>query len=87
MPLRMSDTHPEVEKIQIAGLQSAPLGCKLQMVSDLAVATRMFALSGLRRRFPNARPEELHRRLATLILGPELAARVYGREPDPPTML
>ncbi len=57
------------------------------MVSDLTMAARKFALAGLRERFPNADPEELRRRLATLCLGSELATKVYGPEPDPPTML
>ncbi len=51
----------------------------MQMVSDLTVAARNFALAGLRERFPNAGPEELRRRLATLHLGSELATKVYGR--------
>jgi hypothetical protein len=39
-------------------------------------------LSGLRQRYPQATPEEL-RRLADLLLGPELAARAYGPLPEP----
>jgi hypothetical protein len=87
MPSRLSDTHPAAEKVQIAGLRSAPVWRKLQMASELTEAARMFALAGLRGRFPNAGREELHRRLATLILGPKLSSKVYGNEPDPPTIL
>ncbi len=82
-----SDTSPQAENVQIQGLRAMPLWRKLQMVSELTLAARKFALAGLRSRFPNASPEELRRRLATLCLGPELAAKVYGPEPGPPTML
>jgi hypothetical protein len=38
---------------------------------------RTLALSGLRSRYSNDSPERLLRRLADLLLGPELAAKVY----------
>ena len=85
MPERLRDTHPDADRIQVEGLRSMPVWRKLQIVSDLTVATQSFALAGLRQRFPNAGPAELHRRLATLTLGPELASRVYGPETVPST--
>ncbi|HXK43960.1 MAG TPA: hypothetical protein PKV82_14160 [Anaerolineae bacterium] len=39
---------------------------------------RALALSGLHARYPQAGEAELRRRLADLLLGAELAARVYG---------
>jgi hypothetical protein len=47
-------------------------------------SARALALCGLRRRYPHATPVELRRHLADLVLGAELAARVYGplREAD-----
>jgi hypothetical protein len=87
MTRNLTDTHPEAEKVQIAGLRSLAPWRKLEMVSDLTMAARKLALAGLCERFPAASPEELHRRLATLCLGPKLATKVYGPEPDPPTML
>ena len=48
---------------------------------------RELALAGLRRRHPEAilrtTPPELRRHLADLLLGPELAAQVFGPEPAP----
>ena len=41
-----------------------------------------FSLAGLRQRNPEANDEELKRLLADIVLGPELAARVYGTSPD-----
>jgi hypothetical protein len=82
----ISDTHPDVEEVQGTILRSMPSWRKFRLVNDLIVTGRKLALAGLRERFPEARAEELQRRLATLLLGPELAQRVYGREPDPPTL-
>ena len=84
--MRLSDTHPEVEKIQIELIRCMPPCQRFKLVTDLIMTGRALSLSGLRERFPTATPEELHRRLATLILGSELATRVYGPEPDPPTL-
>jgi hypothetical protein len=39
---------------------------------------RTMALAGLRERHPHDSPERIRRRLADLMLGPELAERVYG---------
>lgn len=86
MAPRFSDTNPEAEKVQVAGLRSLSPWRKLEMASDLTMAARQLALAGLRGRFPAASPAELRRRLATLCLGPKLAAKVYGPEPDPPSM-
>lgn len=86
MATLFSDTSPEAERVQIEGLRSLPIWRKLQIVSDLTMTVRKLAMAGLRERFPEAGPEELRRRLATLCLGRELAAKVYGPEPDPPTI-
>jgi hypothetical protein len=86
MAARLSDTHPDAERKQIEALRRMSAGRRIELVSQLTIATRQMALAGLRKRFPQASDQELHRRLATLCLGPELASKVYGPEPDPPTM-
>ena len=86
MATRLTDTSPEAERIQVKILRAMPSWRKFQLWNDLNTAMRQVALSGLVQRFPSATPEELRRRLATLLLGPELAAQVYGPEPDPPTI-
>jgi len=73
-----SDTRPEAEAVLIELLRRAPPWRKLHMVGQLNQTVRTLALSGLRRRYPEAPPHELRRRLADLLLGPDLAARVYG---------
>lgn len=82
----LSDTSVEAERVLIEGLRSMPAWRKLQLVNDLIMTTRLLALKGLRERFPMASSEELQRRLASIVLGPDLAARVYGPEPNPPTL-
>ena len=72
------DTRPEAERVQIELLRQAPPWRKLEMVAQMNQTVRTLALSGLRQRHPQATPEELRRRLADLLLGPALAARVYG---------
>jgi len=72
------DTTPEVEAIQFAFYRSAPVWKKLELASQLNQMARTLALSGLRQRHPEATPEALQRYLADLLLGPDLAARVYG---------
>jgi len=72
------DTHPEAEKVLIDLLRKAPSWRKLEMVGQLNAAVKTLMLSGLRERHPNDSPARLRRRMADLLLGPELAARVYG---------
>jgi hypothetical protein len=72
------DTSPEIERIQIEHLRRMPPWRKMELVGDMNKAVRALALAGLRQRHPDDTPKQRNRRLADLILGPELAARVYG---------
>lgn len=72
------DTRPEAEAVLLDLLRKAPPWRKLHMVAEMNQAVRTLALSGLRRRYPDASPEELRRRLADILLGPELAEKAYG---------
>jgi hypothetical protein len=72
--------------MQIEILRAMPAWAKMKLWNDLNRAMRQVALAGLRNRFPSATPEELRRRLSTLLLGPELATKVYGPEANPPTI-
>jgi len=77
-----ADTRPEAEAVLIGLLRQAPAWRKVHMVDQLNQAVRLLALSGLQTRYPSATPQELRRRLADLLLGPDLAARVYGPLPE-----
>jgi hypothetical protein len=78
MSSNYSDTHPVMETLQIRLLREAPPRRKMEMLAGLNASAKTLALSGLRRRYPKASPEELHCRLAGLLLGEELARKVYG---------
>lgn len=73
-----SDTHPKMEALHIQLLREAPPWCKMEMLAGLNRAAHNLALAGLRRRHPDAGERELRRRLADLLLGEELACKVYG---------
>jgi hypothetical protein len=72
------DTSPEAEAVLFKLWREAPAWRKLEMMEGLNRAARQMALVGLRQRFPTATNKELRRRLASIVLGEELAARVYG---------
>lgn len=76
------DTTPEAEEILFAWLREASAPEKLQRMVELNRAARLLAVAGLRRRHPSASEKEIKRRLADLILGPDLATRVYGPLPE-----
>jgi hypothetical protein len=73
-----SDTPSEVDDILIALLRKAPAWRKFKMVGELNATVKQFALAGIRQRHPNATEREVERHLADLLLGEELAAKVYG---------
>jgi len=77
-----SDTHPDVERLQIDRLRQIPAWRKMALMADMSESLRILAIAGLRQRYPADTPSERRRRLADLLLGPELAARVYGPLPS-----
>jgi hypothetical protein len=72
------DTHPEIERLQIRQLRQMPAWRKMALVGEMNQTVRTLALAGLRQRYPGDTPARRQRRLADLLLGQELAARVYG---------
>ena len=82
----LTDTHPDAERVQIQILRAMPSWKKFELISDMIVTSRKLVQAGLHDRFPEAGEVELRRRLATVLLGPEVAAKVYGPEPEPPTI-
>ena len=69
---------PRIEAMQFARFRDAPPCEKMRMFVGLNNAARQLALTGLQTRYPEATERELRRLLADLLLGPELAERVYG---------
>jgi hypothetical protein len=82
MPPFYTDTDPRIEALQVQLLRTAPSWRKMAMLAGLNASARNLALAGLRQRFPTVGEEELQRRLADLLLGPELARKLYGESSD-----
>ena len=76
------DTRPEAEALLIRLLREAPSWRKQVMVDQLNQSVKLLALAGLRQRHPGDNDEQLHRRLADLLLGDELALKVSGPLPE-----
>ena len=74
----LSDTRPEIAALQRRLLRQAGPARKLAMLGQMNQTVMTLALSGLRSRYPDDSAEMLRRRLSDLILGAELASRVYG---------
>jgi hypothetical protein len=74
-----ADPGVEAERIQFEIYRGWTAARKLETMESLRRAARELSLAGLRLRHPRASEEELFLREAALRLGPELAARVYGR--------
>lgn len=56
---------------------------KISFVEGLNEMMRAMAVSGLKERHPEATPQQIHRMLADLMLGPELAQKVYDHSGQP----
>ena len=72
-----TDTHPKMEALQIELWRQANPTRKMNMLAQLNASARLLALAGLRARYPQATEVELRRKLADLLLGEELARKVY----------
>ena len=76
------DTPLEVERLQVEGWRRMSAADKATMVTALTTAAIQMAEAGIRHRHPDGSPEEHRRRLADVLLGSELAARLFDDEPE-----
>ena len=72
-----SDTHPKMEQMQIELIRRMPSWKKLSIVNGLNETVKTLAIAGIKQRKPDATPEQIQRLLADLMLGKELAQKVY----------
>lgn len=79
MSALFSDTHPKMEALQIQFIRRMPAWKKVAIVDDLNETVKTLAISGIKQRHPEAAPEQIRRMLADLMLGAELARKVYDR--------
>lgn len=82
MTVFSADTPPDVENMQIELLRQMPPWRKMALMAAMSQTVRTLAMAGLRQRHPDDTPALRRRRMADLLLGPELAARVYGPLPE-----
>lgn len=66
-----------MEALQIQFIRRMPAWKKFSMVDSLNEVVKVLAISGIKQRHPTATPEQVHRMLADLMLGKELAQKVY----------
>ena len=67
-----------MEALQIEFIRRMPSWKKLAIVDGLNETVKTLAMSGIKERHPNATPQEIHQMLAELMLGTELARKVYA---------
>lgn len=76
--MTITDTYPKMEEYQLELLRKSPAWKKADMAGRMFMTMKQLALQGLKTRFPQASEDELRQRLADVILGEELAEKVYG---------
>lgn len=72
------DTHPTIEALQMDKIRRTPPWKKMAVVDSLNETIRTLAISGIQQRHPTATPEQVRRMLSEMLLGAELAEKVYG---------
>lgn len=82
MNVAPKDTSPDIENLRTERLRRMPPWRKLELMAGMGQAVRTLALTGLRQRHPDDTAAQRQRRLADLVLGRDLAARVYGVGPE-----
>ena len=80
----LTDTSPDAAEVQLRIYRAMSPARKIALVEDANRTARRLALAGIELRFPHVSESERFRLLMDLILGKELAARVYGPF-SPPT--
>ena len=72
------DTSLKMEQMHIGLIRRMPSWKKFAIVDDLTETVKAFATCGIKQRHPDATPMQVQRFLADLMLGTELASKVYG---------
>lgn len=72
------DTRPEVLDLQNKLLRQDSPARKLKLLGQMNLMVKSLAISGLQFRYPDKNPETQRRCLAELMLGKEIAEKVYG---------
>jgi hypothetical protein len=76
------DTSPEVQSFLVERWRSMGFARKAALVTALSLDCDRLAIAGIRERRPDALPDEIHRELAMLKLGRDLAQRALAAGND-----
>jgi hypothetical protein len=74
----LTDTDPQAERVLIGLLREAPEWRRVEIMCGMIETLRSLVFSGVRERYPDAGEDEVRRRAADILLGPELAEKAYG---------
>jgi len=77
------DTDRATEMVLIEVMRALPAWKKLALVDDACATARALLLAGLRARHPGASEDALRHMLMGLLLGEEIATRVWGPQDEP----
>ena len=72
------DTTPEAEQVEVELLRRMPVVRKLALLDGMVSFGRTLTMIGIRQSNPGLRLEELEAHYVRLVLGPELAERVFA---------
>ncbi len=76
------DTPADIERLQIEGWRRMTSAEKAATVTALTRASIAMTEAGIRHRYPEESADTHRRRLADILLGPDLARQVFGpRQP------
>jgi len=75
--MRISDTHPDAEKAYIDLMRKFSISKKLAMVREITFACQQMALTGIKKRYPEADEKEMRLRLGALWLKKEIMDKVF----------
>ncbi|PYS46985.1 MAG: hypothetical protein DMF68_17365 [Acidobacteria bacterium] len=78
----LQDTTPEAERVLIELTRQTPMWKRAEQLSNLIFTGRVLILADLRRRYPNADADELHKRMAARLLPREDVIRMFGWDPE-----
>jgi hypothetical protein len=79
----VNDTSDAAAEVQVQVLRAMPAARKVALVEDANRTARRLALAGIGLRFPDASLERRLRLLMDIVLGADLAERVYGPRTPP----
>ena len=82
MPTLWNDTHPDAERVLIAGYRRMSPADKLKRVVALTHGVQQMALLRLREKYPQDTDRQLQYRLASLWLDDETMRRAVGWDPE-----